>query len=111
MYLSNDDFERWMEKLSKKLDTIGKDLKSLVNKEQVFKDDEKLLDNQDLCLTLHISKRTLQRYRTERGLPYLRYGQKIYYKAADVKEFIYTHGDYWDKKTIMEKLKAEEGED
>jgi hypothetical protein len=100
-----------MEKLSKKLNEIGKDLKSLVNKEQVFSDDEKLLDNQDLCLTLHISKRTLQRYRTEAELPYLKYGQKIYYKAADVEEFIYSHGDYWDKKTIAKKLKAEEGED
>ena len=31
MYINNDDFEKWMERLSKKLNDIGKDLKSLVN--------------------------------------------------------------------------------
>ena len=30
MYINNDDFEKWMERLSKKLNHIGKDLKSLV---------------------------------------------------------------------------------
>jgi hypothetical protein len=24
----------------------------------------------------------------------------IYYKAADVKEFVYRNGDYWDKKAF-----------
>ncbi|GHV48626.1 DNA-binding protein [Bacteroidia bacterium] len=110
MYLNNDDFERWMEKLSKKLDAIGKDLKTIVNTNEVFGEDEKLLDNQDLCLTLHISKRTLQRYRSEYGLPYLKHGQKIYYKTSDVREFIFKNGDYWDKKAIMERLKAKDGE-
>jgi len=100
MYLNNDDFERWMERLSKKLDAIGKDLKTIVNTNEVFGEDEKLLDNQDLCLTLHISKRTLQRYRTEYGLPYLKHGQKIYYKTSDVREFIFSRGDYWDKKNL-----------
>ena len=45
MYINNDDFEKWMERLSKKLNDIGKDLKSLVNTNEVFDKDEKLLDN------------------------------------------------------------------
>lgn len=36
MYINNDDFEKWMERLSKKLNDIGKDLKSLVNTNEVF---------------------------------------------------------------------------
>lgn len=28
MYIDNDDFEKWMERLSKKLNGIGKDLKN-----------------------------------------------------------------------------------
>ena len=36
MYINNDDFEKWMERLSKKLNDIGKDLKSLVNTSIVF---------------------------------------------------------------------------
>ena len=41
MYINNDDFEKWMERLSKKLNDIGKDLKSLVNTNEVFDKDEK----------------------------------------------------------------------
>jgi hypothetical protein len=99
-----------MEKLSKKLNEIGKDLKSFIHTNDVFDRDEKLLDNQDLCLMLHISPRTPQRYRSEGGLPFLKYGQKIYYKASDVKEFIFKNGDYWDRKAIADKLNAGEGE-
>lgn len=109
MYIHDDYFATWMEKLSKKLNEIGKDLKSLVHTNDVFDKDEKLLDNQDLCLMLHISPRTLQRYRSEGNLPFIKYGQKIYYKAADVREFIYKNGDYWDKKNFEESTK-EKGE-
>lgn len=35
-----------MEKLSKKLTEIGKDLKSLINTDKVLDDNEKILDNQ-----------------------------------------------------------------
>ncbi|MDR0507158.1 MAG: helix-turn-helix domain-containing protein [Dysgonamonadaceae bacterium] len=110
MFVNDNHFDGWMEKLSKKLNEIGKDLKSLIHTNGVFDKDEKLLDNQDLCLMLHISPRTLQRYRSEGGLPFIKYGQKIYYKTADVREFVYSHGDYWDKKTIEEKMKAGYGE-
>ena len=40
---------------------------------------EKLLDNQDLCLLFQISPRSLQRYRSLGVLPYKRLGQKTYY--------------------------------
>lgn len=94
MYINNDDFEKWMERLSKKLNDIGKDLKSLVNTNEVFDKDEKLLDNQDLCFMLRCSKRTLQRHRSNGVLPFLRYGQKIYYRADDVRSFVREHCDY-----------------
>ena len=31
MYINNEDFDTWMQKLSKKLSEIGQDLKSLIN--------------------------------------------------------------------------------
>ena len=31
MYIDNENFEKWMEKLSQKLTVIGQDLKSLIN--------------------------------------------------------------------------------
>jgi len=98
MRIDNDVFEKWMEKLFGKMTEIGKDLKSLINTNDVFDSDDKLLDNQDLCLMLHVSNRTLQRYRSDGVLPFLKRGQKIYYKASDVRAFVYANGDYWDKK-------------
>lgn len=49
------------------------------------------LDNQDVCQTLNISKRTLQTYRDTGKLSYSQIGSKIYYKAADVNDLLNTH--------------------
>ena len=59
MYIDNENFEKWMEKLSKKLTVIGQDLKSLINTDTVLDDNEKILDNQDLAFLLKVSFRTL----------------------------------------------------
>lgn len=93
MYINNDDFENWMEKLSKKLNEIGQDLKSLINTNEVFSEEEKLLDNQDLAFLLKISYRSLQRYRTSGKLAYFMIGHKTYYRTADVREFVRNHMD------------------
>ncbi|KAA6319162.1 hypothetical protein EZS27_030913, partial [termite gut metagenome] len=79
MYINSEDFEKWMDKLSKKLNDIDQGLKSLINTKEVFDDDdEKLLDNQDLAFLLKMSYRTLQRYRTAGKLPYFTIGHKTY---------------------------------
>ncbi|MDR1381753.1 MAG: helix-turn-helix domain-containing protein [Tannerella sp.] len=62
MFVYDNHFDGWKEKLHGAVKKMGKD--------------EKLPDNQDLCLMLHISPRTLQRYRSEGSLPFLKYGQK-----------------------------------
>jgi hypothetical protein len=94
MYINNEDFEQWMEKLSKKLNEIGQDLKSLINTNEVFEEDEKLLDNQDLAFLLKLSYRTLQRYRTSSKLPYFMIGHKTYYRTTDVRNFVREHMDF-----------------
>lgn len=81
MYIDNEDFEKWMAKLSKKLTEIGQDLKSLINTDKVLDDNEKILDNQDLAFLLKVSFRTLQRYRVSGQLPYFTIGKKTYYRA------------------------------
>lgn len=46
------------------------------------------LDNQDVCLMLGITKRTLQTYR-ERGLiPFSRIRHKIFYRPEDVEKLL-----------------------
>jgi hypothetical protein len=52
---------------------------------------ETLYDNQDLCLMLHLSKRSLQRYRSLGMLKYMHIGQKTFYTASDVQQFIKDH--------------------
>lgn len=42
------------------------------------------LDNQDVCLLLNISPRTLQTFRDNGTLPFSRINHKIYYKSSDV---------------------------
>jgi len=108
MFVNDDVFEKWAKKFDGMMREMGKDLKSLINTNEVFDKNEKLLDNQDLCFMLHISKRTLQRYRTEGGLPYFKRGQKIYYKTSDVKEFLNRTGDYWDRKRFEDEMKPKE---
>ncbi|MBK5719536.1 helix-turn-helix domain-containing protein [Dysgonomonas sp. Marseille-P4677] len=49
---------------------------------------ERLYDNQDLCLMLKLSKRSLQRYRSLGALKYFQIGQKTLYYESDVKKFI-----------------------
>ena len=94
MYIDNEDFEKWMEKLSKKLTEISQDLKSLINTSEVFSEDEKLLDNQDLAFLLKVSYRTLQRYRTSGKLPYFMIAHKTYYRTVDVRNFVREHMDF-----------------
>ena len=50
--------------------------------------DGKWLDNQEVCLLLQISKRTLQYYRDSKTLPFSRFGAKCFYKASDVEKLL-----------------------
>jgi hypothetical protein len=89
MFIDSSDFEKWMERIMERFDSLEKQLeKSDERKEMLTVDGEKLFDNQDICFMLNICKRTLQRYRTLGWLPYLRIDQKAYYKESDVKIFI-----------------------
>ena len=88
MYVDNENFDKWMERLSKKLTEVGQDLKSLINTDKVMGENDKLLDNQDLAFLLKVSFRTLQRYRASGKLPYFTISHKTYYRAADIRTFI-----------------------
>jgi hypothetical protein len=49
---------------------------------------KKWLDNQEVCQTLGITKRTLQTYRENGLLPYCRIRHKIFYKPQDVERLL-----------------------
>ena len=88
MYIDNENFDKWMERLSKKLSEIGQDLKSLINTDNVLDENDKILDNQDLAFLLKVSFRTLQRYRASGKLPYFTISHKTYYRSADIRAFV-----------------------
>lgn len=53
----------------------------------IFKE-EKWLDNQEVCLMLNITKRSLQTYKDKGLLPYSKLNRKNYFKLSDVKALL-----------------------
>ena len=103
-----------MRDISEHLNRQDKELELIVHKidEELHashqEECEHLLDNQDLCDLLHVSKRTLQRYRTSKMIPYFQLKHKIYYKLHDVHEFIekYIKPSDGNLSDTMERLKV-----
>lgn len=50
--------------------------------------EEKWLDNQEVCLMLGISKRTLQSYKDKGLLSFSKLNRKNYYKLSDVQRLL-----------------------
>lgn len=87
LYIDKNTFEAWMERILERIEMLNKKIEKLNNTKNQLNGDS-LLDNQDLCLLLKVSNRTLQRYRSSGILPYKRIQQKIYYLESDVHKFI-----------------------
>lgn len=85
--MSNEEFHTWVEQVNSRLDRLEIKTEKLLKRENIL-DGEILLDNQDLCFLLKISKRSLQRYRSEKLLKYHIIRQKTYYYESDVQSFI-----------------------
>lgn len=87
MYIGKENFEAWMEGIMDRFDKQDKTLDKMSKHRNVL-DGKLLLDNQDLCMLLNVSKRTLQRYRSKGELPFQTLYQKTFYKESDVHKFI-----------------------
>ena len=86
-------FEQWMGTILERLERQDEMLLALKapEKREHMPDRIRLFDNQDLCLLLQISKRSLQRYRSMGALPYKILGKKTYYSEDDVLKFLSEH--------------------
>ena len=93
--LTRNNFEDWMQKLMERLDRQDELLLSPNPMESI-----RMFDNQDLCMLLQISKRTLQRYRSIGALPYKTLGKKTYYSEEDVLTFLSEHVKDFRKEDI-----------
>jgi len=88
MFIDKEEFEEWMRRIMARFDKQDRKLDDMNKPHQTLLEGEVLFDNQDLCQLLHISKRTLQRYRNTGELPFHRLHNKTYYKGSDVQKFI-----------------------
>lgn len=77
------------------LDEIKNEMKELLELTEnatqkyapIFKEG-KWLDNQEVCLMMNITKRTLQTYKDKGLLSYSRLNRKNYYKLSDVQALL-----------------------
>ena len=74
---------RTFEAMMNRFAALAKKMDSFCNDQD--KSLKKWLDNQDVCLILNISKRTLQTYRDNGTLPYSQVNHKMYYKQNDIE--------------------------
>lgn len=95
-FLDRKTFEDCMRQVFNRLDrqqemlaSMQEDKKENPPLTEMLEDDT--MDNQDVCMLLHVSKRTLQRYRSDGLLPYRMHRHKTYYRKSDVEMFITTH--------------------
>lgn len=77
--------ERAFEVMKTHFESFVNEIRRLCTTSQVK---EQWLDNQDVCMILKISKRTLQHYRDNRIIPYSRIGSKCYYKVSDIEKIL-----------------------
>lgn len=82
-----DNFRQIMEMLIKIHDKLER-----MNKAKEALEGDELLDNQDMCMMLGVSKRTLQRYRTEKKVKYYMVKGKPYYLSSEIKNFFEQKG-------------------
>jgi hypothetical protein len=87
MFIDREEFEKWMRRILDRLDILENKI-TKKKKTRYTVNGELLYDNQDICVMMNISKRTLQRFRSSGRLPYRRIDQKTFYLESDVKNFI-----------------------
>jgi hypothetical protein len=83
--------EELQKQINSRFDGVEKKLDRMMRVKDAMDGDE-LLDNQDICLLLGITKRTLATYRQKNMIPYYRADRKTYYRASEVKEFLKRKG-------------------
>lgn len=71
-----------------------------MNRQTAALEGDKLLDNQDMCELLGVTKRTLARYRQKKLVTYY----STYYKASEVQDFLNRKG-----KVLPARIKKELG--
>ena len=97
MFIEKEYLESWMQRIMERFEHLENSFVKPPERERQTFNNDVLLDNQDLCIMLSVSKRSLQRYRSLGWLPSRRIDQKTYYLKSEVEKFIKEH---FEKKEI-----------
>ena len=89
--IDRETFQMMLHQIMERFDKI-EDKLSRMNLQTSALDGDKLLDNQDMCELLGITKRTLARYRQKKLVTYYMIDGRTYYKSSEVKEFLNRKG-------------------
>lgn len=85
MYIDDETLNTLTKQVMVRFDKIDKTLERIINTKRCF-DGDKLLDNQDMCTMLGITKRTLARYRQKKKVRFYHIDKKVYYVASEVEQ-------------------------
>lgn len=86
-----ETFQMMLHQIMERFDRI-EDRLSRMNRQTSALDGDKLLDNQDMCELLGITKRTLARYRQKKLVTYYMIDGRTYYKSSEVEAFLNQKG-------------------
>lgn len=84
MYFDEQSMAKAFEKCFDYFEKLESRLAALEKREYGI-DGERLLDSQDLCELLKVTKRTIERYRREKRLPFLKIKGKVFFKYSDIQ--------------------------
>lgn len=84
MHIDNEMLNDLAKQIMSRFDKIDIALQRLITIKKCFGGD-KLLDNQDMCTMLGITKRTLARYRQKKKVRFYHIDKKVYYIASEVE--------------------------
>jgi hypothetical protein len=91
MHIDEDRFEALYAMLVKRFDHIDHKLERM-GKVNSCLDGDTLLDNQDMCELLGVTKRTLARYRQKKLVGYYMIDGRTYYRSSEIQEFLKRKG-------------------
>lgn len=89
--MSSDQFDKLINLITSRFDKVDKALDSMIKLKELLNGDD-YLDNQDLCLLLGVTKRTLARYRQKKLIRSYKISGKTYYKASEMEGFLKERG-------------------
>ena len=77
-----------MKRLTSSIDSILDSIDGIMDNYQPFLNGRRFMTDDEVSKILHISRRTLQDYRSSGKIPYYQFGGKILYEESDIERIL-----------------------